>query len=534
MSTEDLGEHDIALLARAAADAPHPWLRARFADLAVSAEGRIPRDWRLGQVAANAYLDYAITVFGSDWAIDGLDEIRRGLVLSRVYAKRDETLWGRYWSAILKEVPHAIEKNWPGLVFRLCDEALDRSREACEVIVPQIETKAAELDAVSPQQAADWHKVAYRLRWRMGQRSEANAALLAQGEAMTRAAELSAKHQPILAPMQLTEAISILRRAKADPTRIQALRDQLTHYERASLDHYGHHSHEIDVTDWVKWIDQQLEAPSFFASLLRMAYRAGKTLRMEELERRVRKNAQDHPLSHFFASIHANAEGTIVARTSAFDADDPTSVREHMIRDATQLDLSLRARIMVSRSIHSLSSSYQPSFQGIKEIVESSIVAPDAQSETLARGLLAGFAGDWLGASVYLIPAMEPFVRHQLKRVGAHTMALDEHGVQREKTLGELLSTPEAEAFFGKDLVFELQVHLVEQAGFNLRNEYCHGLMSDHALESAGIMSLWWLLWRMILFPWHEHPAVLASTPTSEADALPNQEPAAPVDQNNI
>ncbi|QOW21104.1 DUF4209 domain-containing protein [Novilysobacter avium] len=334
--------------------------------------------------------------------------------------------------------------------------------------------------------------------------------------------------------MQLTEAISILRRAKADPTRIQALRDQLTHYERASLDHYGHHSHEFDATEWIKWIDEQLEAPSFFASLLRMAYRANKTLRMEELEARVRKNAEDHPLSHFFASSHANAEGAIVARTSAFDANDPTSVREHMIRDATQFDLNLRARIMVSRSIYALYSSYQPSFQGIKEIVETSIVAPDAQSETLARGLFAGFTADWLGASAYLIPAMEPFVRHQLKRVGAHTMALDEHGVQHEKTLGELLSTPETEAFFGKDLVFELQVHLVEQAGFNLRNKYCHGLMSDDALESAGIMSLWWLLWRMILFPWHEHPAVLAPTPTCEGDALPNRETSTPVDQDNV
>lgn len=534
MSMEDLGEHDIALLARAAADAPHPWLRARFADLAVSAEGSIPPDWRLGRLAANAYLDYAIAVFGSDWAIDGLDEIRRGLVLARVYAKRDETLWGRYWSAILKEVPHAIEQNWPGLVFRLCDEALDRSREACEVIVPQIEAKAAELDVGSPQQAADWHKLAHRLRWRLGQRSESNAALMAQGEAMTRAAAWSAKHQPILAPMQLTEAISILRRAKAEPTRIQALRDQLTHYERASLDHYGHHSHEFDATDWIKWIDQQLEAPSFFASLLRMAYQAGKVVRMDELEERVRKNAQDHPLSHLFASTHANAEGAIVSRSAPFNADDPASVREHMIRDAAQFDLSLRARIMVSRSVNTLYSSYQPSFQGIKEIVEASIVAPDAQSETLARGLFAGFTADWLGTSVYLIPAMEPFVRHQLKRLGAHTMALDENGVQQEKTLGELLSMPEAEAFFGKDLVFELQVHLVEQAGFNLRNEYCHGLMLDDALENAGIMSLWWLLWRMILFPWHGHPAVLAPMPTSEDDASSEPDTTNSLDQGNV
>lgn len=517
MSMEDLGEHDVTLLAKAARDAPSPWLRARFADLAVTADGSTPPDWRLGRVAVDAYLDYVASVFGTEHAIRGLDELQRSLVLLWVYAKKDHALWDRYWSVILDEVPHSIEQNWPGLAFRLCDEAINRNRNACQVILPQVEAKARALEADVPQEAARWHAQVHRLNQRLGNQKAANASLMAQAEAMARAAELAAQQQPMLAPMHMTEAISLLRKAKAAPSRILELRDQLAAYERASLDHYGRHSAKTDVSEWVKWIDEQIAAPDFFSALLRMAYRAGQWLNVEEVERRVRTNAQKHPLSSLFAATHVNSDGMVVSQRPALDLSDPESVRLHMVSDASQFDISMRSSIMVSRAADTLYTTYQPSFHAIKEIVEASPITPAENSESIARGLLAGFIDDWLAVSVYLIPAMEPFVRTQLKRIGAHTTAMNEDGTQHEKTLGELLNMPEAERFFGKNLIFELRVLLTEPEGFNLRNAFCHGLMSDRELQNAGIMSLWWTLWRMILFPWHDHPAI--STPAVPSDA---------------
>ncbi|WP_448673085.1 DUF4209 domain-containing protein [Pseudoxanthomonas mexicana] len=513
MSMEDLGEHDVALLGQAARDAPSPWLRARLSDLAVTADGSTPPDWRLGRLAVDAYLEYVASVFGTEHAIRGLDELQRSLVLLWVYAKKDHALWDRYWAVILDEIPHSIEKNWPGLTFRLCDEAINRNRQACEVIFPQIEAKALALEAEVPQEAARWHAQAHRLNQRLGKRKEASASLMAQGEAMARAAELAAEHQPMLGPMHMTEAISLLRKAKAAPSRIQELRDRLATYERASLDHYGHISTKADVSDWVKWIDEQLAAPDFFSALLRMAYRAGQWLDVEEVEERVRTNFAKHPLSSLFTTTHVNADGMVVSQRPPLDPNDPASVRLYAISDVRQTDIPMRSSIMVSRAADTLYTAYQPSFHAVKEIVEASVITPPGHAETIARGLFSGFIDDWLAASVYLIPAMESFVRAQLKRSGAHTTGMNEDGTQHEKTLGELLEMPEAECFFGKNLVFELRVLLTEPEGFNLRNAYCHGLMPDRELQNAGIMSLWWTLWRMILFPWHDHPAVLANLP---------------------
>ena len=509
MSMEDLGEHDVALLSRAAHEAPTPWLRARFADLAVTADGRTPPDWRLGRLAVDAYLDYVGSVFGTEHAIRGLDELQRSLVLLWVYAKKEHALWDRYWTVILDEVPHSIEHDWPGLAFRLCDEAINRNRHACEGILPQIEAKAVALDVDNPQEAARWHAQAYRLNQRLGKQKEANTSLMAQGEAMSRAADLAAEQQPMVAPMHMTEAISLLRKAKAPPSRIQELRDRLASYERASLDHFGHFSAKTDVSEWVKWIDEQIAAPDFFSALLRATYRAGQWLNLEEIEERVRQQYAEHPLSSMFTTTHVNADGVVVAQRPPLDLNDPVSVRLHAISSAHEIDIPMRSSVMVSHVANTLHSQYQPSFHAIKEIVEASPITPPGHVETLARGLFSGFINDWLAASVYLIPAVEPFVRAQLKRIGAHTTGMNEDGTQHEKTLGEMLDMPEAERFFGKNLIFEVRVLLTDPEGFNLRNAYCHGLMTDRELQNAGIMSLWWAIWRMILFPWHNHPAVL-------------------------
>lgn len=511
MSMEDLGEHDVAFLARAAHEAPTPWIRARFADLAVTADGRTPPDWRLGRLAVDAYLDYVTAVFGTDDAIRALDELQRSLVLFWVYAKKDHSLWDRFWTVILDEVPHSIEHNWPGLAFRLCDEAISRNRQACETILPLIDSKAISLEAADPQEASRWHAQAHRLNKRLGRHKEASMSLMAQGEAMARAAELAAQQQPMIAPMHMMEAISLLRKAKAAPSRIQELRDHLITYERASLDHYGHFSAKTDVSEWVKWIDEQIAAPDFFTALLRSTYRAGQWLNLDEIEERVRQQSTKHPLSSLFTTTHVNSDGMVVAQRQPLDLNDPVSVRQYAINSARDIDIPMRSSVMVSHITDTLYTTYQPSFHAIKELVEASPITPAGQVETLARGLFSGFIDDWLAASVYLIPAVEPFVRAQLKKIGAHTTGMNEDGTQHEKTLGEMLDMPETERFFGKNLVFEFRVLLIDPEGFNLRNTYCHGLMTDRELQNAGIMSLWWTIWRMILFPWHNHPAVLAS-----------------------
>ncbi|MCD9098042.1 DUF4209 domain-containing protein [Luteimonas fraxinea] len=166
--------------------------------------------------------------------------------------------------------------------------------------------------------------------------------------------------------------------------------------------------------------------------------------------------------------------------------------------------------------------------------MDASFVVPEAKGESVSRGLFFGFIEDWLGAAAHLLPGMEPIVRHLIKLAGGNTTVLDGNDVQRERTLNELLSMPEAEAFFVKNLIFELQSHLTDPAGFNLCNLYCHGLLSDQDAESAGMISLWWLIWRMVLFPWRDHPTLLALAQEGVDSGIDDLNPLAEVNNASV
>jgi hypothetical protein len=99
-------------------------------------------------------------------------------------------------------------------------------------------------------------------------------------------------------------------------------------------------------------------------------------------------------------------------------------------------------------------------------------------------------------------------------------------------TLSALLDHPDAARMFGTNLQFELKVLLSEPLGYNLRNSYCHGLVTDQGLETTGVVNLWWTLWRILLWPWApsylEQARARGGVPRARAAGEPGPQPAPP------
>lgn len=510
LSFEDLEAIDADFLGQVAMDTKDPWLRARFSDVAISVGQSSGVDWQLGKLSVEAQLDYLRSVFLTDRAIDGIDECRRALRLLWVYAKRDASLWDSYWNLIKEQVQHSLDNNWPGVTFPLCDESMERNRKICEDLAPMIQEKADSLAQDHPIEAARYYAYASRLWHRLRDRQRSREAKLSQGETLVRAAALAAEANPLLAPHWMLEGISVLRRAHAPPSRINELRDTLSRYQLASLDSFQGHEFRIDVSEWIKQIEEEMVGPSFFEALLQMTFRLGRWLDFDQCRQESLETAEKYVLSSLFSSQHSNDEGAVVATEQAFDRNNEESIFQRMVSQAREAHLDLRGKVLVGHATCILYSNFQPPFSAIKEVVDASPMTPEGYSETLARGLYAGICGDWIAAGAYLIPGVEPLVRAHLRRRGIHTTVIRENGTQQERTLSELLTMQEATHVFGAGLLLELRTILTEPLGFNLRNMYCHGLLHDNQLENAGTMSLWWSLWRLILFPWREHPAVTA------------------------
>lgn len=500
-SIDDIAEPERALLSRLSLTVEDPWLKARFGDLALScAVAGAAREWKLGQHVVHAYCEYVEHVFLTSWAIDGIRECRRGLQLFWAYSKKDAAVWDRFWVVIQAQIADGLQQRKPGLVFPLADEAIKRNTAITASLAAQVEATATALTQQSQHQdASRYFEYAHKLWRSAGDASASQRCQRLQGESLVDAA---AAVSGIAAPYWLMQAIQVLRRGKAEAARVDQLKEELSRLQRASLDDFTAHRFEFDISGVIARVQDTVVGPQLFDGLLQMAYGLTGWPDVDNLRQEVLANAQRHPISTLVDSQHADEDGAIVATQRALDVYDETTIYEAVVEHACRFLLDFRAKAVVSTAVPLLYGGFQPTLYEIKEIVEASPMAPPDRSESLARGLHAGLMGDWVATGAYLIPLAEAWVRSHLQRGGVSTRTIHDDGTQEEITLTSLLDHPDAQRMFGRGLQFELKVLLTEVLGYNLRNTYCHGLLSDAGLATTGVVNLWWTTWRFLLFPW--------------------------------
>ena len=137
----------------------------------------------------------------------------------------------------------------------------------------------------------------------------------------------------------------------------------------------------------------------------------------------------------------------------------------------------------------------------LSSLCDESPFVPAGHVALWAKGLWHGLNGDYPSAASVLVPQLENLVRHLLKKAGAHTLIVDESGVESEKGLGTLLDLPEASDLLGSGLTLELRALLTEQEGANLRNHVAHGLLTDAEAWSYNAVYAWWLCLRLVMVP---------------------------------
>lgn len=515
---EDFDVADVEALAAAATVAPTPLVRARLGDVAATAGVELgAHQWRAGALAVQAYLELGEQHLLEEDGIKVLDEFVRGLRLAWVYCRRDEALHARYWGLVQKAISKSLQGNAPGLGLLLVEEFKRTRKDLAQPTAAELEAAAARYASRSDfDTAGRCFELAYQLWNRLGKRDDAKRCHLAQGEALVARASLG-NGAAIAKGIWLAEGIEVLRRAGADAARITQLRHELAEAQRQSLGDFRRIEHSMDATEIVKAIEAHVVGPTLMDSLLQIAFGFWNWPRYDTVRQDVIDASAKHPLSHLFSSQHVDAEGTVVAQQKAFDANDPETVYQAMVKHVHDFDVPMRAQLLVMRSTDIVFCGHHPGLAHLLEILHASPMVPPDHEESLARGLLAGINDDWLEAATYLIPQVEPFVRYQFRQHGVLTLAMREDGVQSEKSLTELLASEEAERIFGKNLVLELDTLMVHPMGYGLRHKWAHGLVNDRQILSPGVLGLWWTLWRLILFPWaaERHAAKQGQTKAS-------------------
>jgi len=505
LSLEDIGANDVPALKFASQLSHNPWVKSRFGDAALSCGIKgASSDYLLGREVVIAYLDFLESCFLKDTAVHGLEECHRVLTLLWVYCKKEPDIWDRAWLLIRRQILESLTLRHPGIAFPLCREVITRRKILRGEIVLEVEKVADQLAAEGAHyEASRYYQMSAELWQSIADRNRTREAFLSQAKALANAAlQTEGTAQAMVGGNWMQIAILILQRNRAPKETIELHKSQLSQLNLSSLDSFGHFEHSTDATERVKQIHETIVGPSYLDCLMQLSFLVSDFIDPAKLREDVLKSARDHPISHLFATQHIDSDGNVVANRRAFDQTDEDSILQEMFHHAKSFELNFRAQLLISTSTGILFNQLNPPFNATLELVEASPTIPLGIKQTVARGLHAGISDDWIAAGVYLIPAVEPLIRFHLNSAGINTKLHREDGTQEELTLSGLLAHSGCKECLGESLLFELRALLTEPVGYNLRNQYAHGLLTDRGLYSTGTLNLWWLIWRLSLFPW--------------------------------
>jgi hypothetical protein len=496
---EDFTDNHLDALKEVVAEATDPELRARIADVIWCRK----RDHRMAKLAVRSYLESAASLRSNDDWLSELKRVERAMALVAELGRPDEL-----WPKVVGYAEGAV-REYEGVRF-------DRPRARFMEILqkyragdPERYAGLAGEAAVKAEEAKCWPEARqlWRLeaRWRgMIQDSDGRRSALVRaaethvGEAEDELATGSPSY--ITVSSHLERAIEGLRRAGKTRERVEELHGRLLEYQARTRDEMAAFSQDMDLSKFADQAREQVKGKSLWEALLAMIYSCtspGKNHLREQA-----KEASKDGIWMLMERSVVDERGRVVARMPSFLSDDPeeaeSAIRAEMLTQANQYRQTYAAAF-VHPAWRQINLDHHVRLRDLLPVVLDNPFVPEGHEETYARGLLAGFKGDFLTATHLLIPQLENSIRHVLSRSGVMVSKIDSFGIQEEKDLGALLREPKLEELLGEDLVFDLQGLLVERFGTNLRNKMAHGLMKHDEFSSASTLYLWWLVLRICM-----------------------------------
>lgn len=510
---EDFTDNHLDSLGEVVAEASDPELRARIADVIWCRK----RDYRMARLAVSSYLESAENLRADDDWLTELERVERAIALMAELGRPEEL-----FSKVAEYAEEAVREyedvrfDRPRARFM---ELLQKYRVGdAEKYAPLAEEGAAKAEANGWwAEARHFWKIAARWREMTGDSAGKRNALVRSAETYVREAdeELSKESTSyITVCSHLERAVEGLRRAGKTRDRVTELHERLLEYQARTRDEMAAFTHEMDLSKPAEQAREHVKGKPFGEAILALISGCSPPNKAY-----LRQQAEETSKDSLWALVErgiVDERGKVVARKPSTFSDDPEEVervlRAEMLSQANDYRQTY-AIAFVHPALRQINLEHDVRTRDMLTLLADNPFVPEGRERIYARGLLAGFQGDFLTAAHLLVPQLENSIRHVLSESGVIVSKLDDSGVQEEKNLGELLYEPRLEEIFGEDLVFDLQGLLVERFGTNLRNKMSHGLMSQGEFSSFPVLYLWWLVLRICFIY-----LVMSSSPVESGD----------------
>lgn len=290
------------------------------------------------------------------------------------------------------------------------------------------------------------------------------------------------------------QSVDALRAAKAPAADIDAAHRRLLALQKESTKDLRLIEKKIDVTAMTHEAIDAVEGKPFPAALVGLL-----TCVQAPSAEKIRAVVQRRPLmEQLVAAVRVNQDGKPVA-TRESSMETSNGLWDAMVHKAAEFHVVLvEGAIMPARS--AFIAAYPLRLEDVIRMTDASPLVQRGRERTYARGLHAGFTGDWMTVAHFLPPQIEQTLRMMFEAHGVITSGLH-RSRQHEHDLNRLLAMGEATTILGESLRLDLAASLANGFGANVRNHMAHGLYDDGHYQSTEVIYMWWQAMRLIVMP---------------------------------
>lgn len=494
----NLGVADIECLLTIAPEVAAPWARAHLADVALEAGRLLGIPLRpAAAITVPAYLD-ACSIEPDPWYI--LTRVQRGVDLAWQFSRDDA--FPRLWSCLEASLLTAVETLHLGNAFGLAGEVHARRRETNLHLGELFESLAARLTESGKGDAyaiARCFDIAAESWAAMKEPTSARRCRIAAGDIFCERAELPGLSSALAAEW-LSDGIARLQKAREDHARIKALKERLAEFRARIPEEMIETFHPFDGSDLAAHVREVIDADRPIPALMQVAFVAWPLPSFDMVRTRVTEDALGGLLDHMHSVAYNEKGEPIDTRTPLADGGEERIYTE-MVASLARWWPQTTGSVVAVVSSEVYNNRFSPPLHFLLQVAHQSSAVPDGHHLAVAKGILAGFNGEWHEAGAFLIPQVEGLVRTILHKRGAITLTeRGEDGTTTQTPMDKLLEEY-GDKLLGRDLTLTLQMLMIHPAGCKLRHLYAHGLLTDDEMASTAVAAMWWVVLGLVLRP---------------------------------
>jgi len=337
-----------------------------------------------------------------------------------------------------------------------------------------------------------------------------------QKEILTKVAESFIKHSELsiskmVAGDYLINAIEVYRRIGDSQKVIEELHEKLLIIQKEALSEMGRIRTPVDLRDEVKHAIEQVSKKSKEEAIIELSLLV-MTSNLKDLESEFENELKTTPLKAILGASKVNSEGKIIGKKPSLLSSDPEEAEEAKMSELfsnARFGYFMCANGFIEPARKQIMKEHNLRIDDLSFVVNNNPFIPEGREYIYAKGLFAGFEGDYFSSTHILVPQIENSVRYILTRSGIITSNISTDGIQDEKTLKIMLLHEKTKEIFGEDIIFDLRCILIERYGINFRNELAHGLIDYYSFYRPEIVFLWGLILKLCCLPILYHEAQL-------------------------